>query len=85
MRFLFMTIVLISSCAHNVRLVKNVPQEEVTNDDAQCRAQAMNIQTSDYEYRGTFMEGAMIKNKQNEVYQYCMIGKGYRIEQNSGH
>jgi hypothetical protein len=32
---------------------------------------------ADWEYRGTIMEGANIKSKQQQVYLACMAAKGY--------
>ncbi|MCX2816779.1 hypothetical protein [Pseudomonas sp. DCB_Q] len=46
-------------------------------DDAKCQNQAAMIQVADWEYRGTFAEGANIQMKQNKAYQNCMVGKGY--------
>lgn len=75
--FLALITIAVSSCAHPRILRKDVPDEEVRRDDAYCRAQAAMIQTADWAYRGTFMEGAAIKRQQNEVHVNCMISKGY--------
>lgn len=58
-------------------MVKAVPPQEVTQDDASCKMQASMVQTADYAYRGTFMEGANIQMKQNSTYELCMVSKGY--------
>jgi hypothetical protein len=39
--------------------------------------QASYVQVADYEYRGTFMEGVNIKQKQQQTYGLCMSSKGY--------
>ena len=54
-----------------------VSQQEVTQDDAYCQMQSSNVQVADYEYRGTFMEGANIKHKQQQTYGLCMSSRGY--------
>lgn len=64
-------------CAHRV-LRKDVSPDEAARDDAQCRSQSMQVQEADYAYRGTFMEGANIKSKQNDAYTLCLVGKGYK-------
>lgn len=46
-------------------------------DDARCQNQSAMIQVADWEYRGTFAEGANIQIKQRKAYQNCMVGKGY--------
>lgn len=51
--------------------------EMVMQDDAKCQNTAAQVQFADFEYRGTFMEGANIQMKQQKVYQNCMISKGY--------
>jgi len=52
-------------------------QETITQEDAKCQNAAAQVQFADFEYRGTFMEGANIQMKQQKAYQNCMIGKGY--------
>lgn len=60
------------------KMVKSgVTQQEVSQDDAHCQMQANYVQAADYEYRGTFMEGVNIKQKQQQTYQLCMSSKGY--------
>lgn len=59
------------------QLVKNVSQQEIQQDNAACQNQAQLIQVSDWEYKGTFMEGANIKMKQNRAFENCLISKGY--------
>lgn len=51
--------------------------ETLMQDDAKCQNQTAMIQVADWEYRGTFAEGANIQIKQNKAYQNCMVGKGY--------
>lgn len=71
--------VVIAGCAQQqYQMVKNgVSQQEVTQDDAHCRMEAGNVQTADYEYRGSFMEGANILHKQKQAYALCMTSLGY--------
>ncbi|OBY90138.1 hypothetical protein A6723_023925 [Pseudomonas sp. AU11447] len=60
------------------QMVKNgVTNEERTQDDAYCRMTANNVQEADYAYRGSFLEGVNIKNKQDEAYKLCMTSRGY--------
>ncbi|WP_409307822.1 hypothetical protein [Pseudomonas putida] len=70
---------LIAGCAQpQYKMVKPGASEEVVmQDDAKCQNQAAMIQVADWEYRGTFAEGANIQMKQNKAYQNCMVGKGY--------
>lgn len=72
-------IVLAVGCAMapQSQLVKNVSQQEIQQDNAACQNQAQLIQISDWEYKGTFMEGANIKMKQNRAFENCLISKGY--------
>lgn len=72
-------VVLVAGCAQQqYRMVKNgVSEQEVTQDDAYCKMQAGNVTTADYEYRGSFMEGANILHKQKQAYGLCMVSKGY--------
>ncbi len=74
-----LSVLALAGCATQtpIQLVKNVSQAEVNQDNAACQMEAQKIQTSDFEYRGTFMEGAMIKRKQNEVFTLCLRAKGY--------
>ena len=53
-------------------------QEVFSQDNAACVNQADAVQFSDYEYRGTIMEGANIKMKQKKTFYNCMISKGYK-------
>lgn len=76
--FLFSLAFLMLGCAHKQILRKDVSPDELAEDDAQCKVQAAQITQADYAYRGTFMEGAMIENKRNEVYGLCLRGKGYK-------
>lgn len=71
---------MVAGCAQQqYRMVKSgVSSQDAAQDDAYCRMQANSVQTSDYEYRGTFMEGANILHKQKEAYGLCMVSKGYR-------
>lgn len=73
------TMVLMGGCvAPQYRMVKpGASDETVMQDDARCQNQAAMIQVADWEYRGTFAEGANIQIKQQKAYQNCMVGKGY--------
>lgn len=70
---------LMAGCAQpQYKMVKpGASDESVMQDDAKCQNQAAMIQVADWEYRGTFAEGANIQMKQNKAYQNCMVGKGY--------
>lgn len=71
---------LVAGCAAQpqYKMMKNgATSQEVARDDAQCQMQASNVQIADYEFRGTFMEGANIKMKQQKTYGLCMSSKGY--------
>lgn len=46
-------------------------------DNAACQNQAQMIQVADWEYKGTFMEGANIQIKRNRAFENCLISKGY--------
>ncbi|MDH4656015.1 hypothetical protein E8E75_24000 [Pseudomonas sp. BN606] len=73
-------VTLLAGCAGQpqYQMVKpSATQEEVVQDDAHCRMLSSNVQVADYEYRGTFMEGANILHKQNQTYQLCMTSRGY--------
>ncbi len=54
-----------------------VTQDERVQDNAHCQMQANYIQVADWEYQGTFMEGANIQQKRQQTYTYCMTSKGY--------
>jgi hypothetical protein len=68
---------LVASAMAYKMMKKGATAQEVAQDDAQCQMQASNVQIADYEYRGTFMEGANIKMKQQKTYGLCMSSKGY--------
>lgn len=72
-------VLLMAGCAQSqYKMVKpGASDESVMQDDAKCQNQAAMIQVADWEYRGTFAEGANIQMKQNKAYQNCMVGKGY--------
>lgn len=72
-------VLLMAGCAQaQYKMVKpGASDEAVMQDDAKCQNQSAMIQVADWEYRGTFAEGANIQMKQNRAYQNCMIGKGY--------
>lgn len=46
-------------------------------DNAACQNQAQMIQVADWEFKGTFMEGANIQIKRNRAFENCLISKGY--------
>lgn len=52
-------------------------QQEFVQDRAGCDVQSQGIQIADWEYRGTIMEGANIKQKQSGAFLNCMVSKGY--------
>ncbi|WP_371229065.1 hypothetical protein ACAW63_22670 [Pseudomonas sp. QE6] len=73
-------VVLFSGCAAQPQyqmMKSGVTSAERTQDDAYCRMMANNVQEADYAYRGSFLEGVNIKNKQDEAYKLCMTSKGY--------
>lgn len=72
-------VMLVAGCTTpQYKMVKpGASDEAVMQDDAKCQNQSAMIQVADWEYRGTFAEGANIQMKQNRAYQNCMIGKGY--------
>lgn len=83
-KFIALALVLgLTACAAPKHyLIKDVPEEQRIRDDAKCQNEAMKIDTADYEYRGTFMEGANIQSKQARAYDNCMIAEGYdRVEE----
>jgi hypothetical protein len=73
-------VVLLTGCAAQpqYKMMKSgVSAQEVAQDDAYCQMQAGNVQAADWEYRGTIMEGANIKMKQQNTFRLCMGSKGY--------
>lgn len=74
-----LAVVMLAGCTTpRYQMVKpGASDEMVMQEDAKCQNQSMQIQFADFEYRGTFMEGANIQMKQQKAYQNCMIGKGY--------
>ncbi len=72
-------VMLVAGCTTpQYKMVKpGASDEAVMQDDAKCQNQSAMIQVADWEYRGTFAEGANIQIKQQKAYQNCMIGKGY--------
>lgn len=75
------TVLLLSGCAQQqYKMAKaGITQETATADDRKCQNQAMQVQFADFEYRGTFMEGANIKMNQQKMYNNCMLAKGYQV------
>lgn len=75
-------VVLLTGCAGQQQKMEftggSGSQEQFNADSANCTVQADSIQIADYEYRGTFMEGANIKQKQTRTFYNCMLGKGYK-------
>lgn len=59
------------------KLVKSVSEDQLRQDNAACQNQAQMIQMSDWEFKGTFMEGANIQMKRNRAFENCLISKGY--------
>ena len=86
MKYVLMVLVafMFFGCANNKpqpQLIKNgATNSEKYNDIAYCESEKMKIQIADYEYRGTFMEGANIKSKQDKMYRLCLQGKGWTIK-----
>jgi hypothetical protein len=77
-------VALLAGCAGQPQWRADKPggtREEFTKDDAKCQVQSSNIQTADWEYQGSFMEGANINMKRLNVYNLCMIGRGYTMSQ----
>lgn len=74
-----MAIASIAGCATSpqYKLVKNAPPHQIDQDNAFCRSQADLIQTPELAYRGTFMEGASIVNRQQIAFENCLISRGY--------
>jgi hypothetical protein len=73
-------VLLVAGCAAQpqYQMVKRgVTPEERAQDHAHCQMQASYIQTADWEFQGTFMEGANIQQKRQKTYGYCMSSKGY--------
>ncbi len=76
-------IVSIFGCVTKPKLLfKDVPDDVVKADNAECQIKSMQIDQADYAYRGTFMEGANIQQKRNEVMRLCLISKGYKEKNN---
>jgi len=84
LRFVFFLAiaVVVAACATNpkYRLVKNVSEQEVQQDNAACQNQAQMIQMADWEFKGTFMEGANIQMKRNRAFENCLVSKGYTAQ-----
>lgn len=76
-----LAVLMLAGCAQQkYKMVKSgITQETATSDDLKCQNQAMQVQFADFEYRGTFMEGASIKMNQQKVYNNCMLAKGYQL------
>ncbi len=62
------------------KLVKNVSDQELQQDNAACQNQAQMIQVADWEFKGTFMEGANIQMKRNRAFENCLVAKGYAAQ-----
>lgn len=77
--FLALSVLIIGGCASQpqYKLTKNVSSQEVQMDNAACQNQAQMIQVADWEFKGTFMEGANIQIKRNRAFENCLISKGY--------
>ena len=75
-------IALLAGCAGQPQWRADKPgttREEFTRDDAKCQVQSSGIQVADWEYQGSFMEGANIQMKRQKVYNLCMVGEGYTM------
>ena len=59
-------------------LFKDATQEIKQQDVAYCTSEKMKINTPDYEYSGTFLAGANIKQKQGKYYELCLKGRGWK-------
>ena len=59
-------------------LNKDATIEIKQQDIAYCASEKFKINTPDWEYSGTFMAGANIRQKQNKYYELCLKGKGWR-------
>lgn len=77
--YFLITATTIFGCATSPKyqLVKNAPPQQISQDNAYCRSQADLIQTPEWVYRGTFMEGASIVSRQNAAFENCLLSKGY--------
>lgn len=73
---------LVTGCATGpkYKLVKNVSEQELQQDNAACQNQAQMIQVADWEFKGTFMEGANIQMKRNRAFENCLVSKGYTAQ-----
>jgi len=76
---LMLVAVVLAGCnTQQYKMVKaGITDEQAAMDDAKCQNQSAMIQVADWEYRGTFAEGANIQIKQQKAYNNCMFGKGY--------
>jgi hypothetical protein len=77
-----LTVFCLGACATGpkYKLVKNVSEQEVQQDNAACQNQAQMIQVADWEFKGTFMEGANIQMKRNRAFENCLVSKGYTAQ-----
>jgi len=73
-------VVLLGGCAAQGHLEfskADITQQGFTQDKAACQVESQYVQVADYAYRGTFMEGVNIQQKQNQTFVLCMTSKGY--------
>lgn len=80
--WLLVLFVMLQGCATGpkYKLVKNVTDQELQQDNAACQNQAQMIQIADWEFKGTFMEGANIQIKRNRAFENCLVAKGYTVQ-----
>lgn len=74
--------VLMIGCAGKPQYRADKPgatREDFTKDDAKCQVQSSGVQIADWEYQGTFMEGANIQMKRQNIYNLCMTSEGYTM------
>lgn len=57
----------------------DVSAEQAQRYEYECKNQAMMVDTPDYKYKGTFMEGVSIEQKQAAVYDNCLRSKGFSL------
>lgn len=76
---LILTALIFAACASPKKLLRKpgATQADIDQDNSACQLEAMKITTADWEYRGTFMEGANIQAKQNKAMELCLRSKGY--------
>ncbi len=57
----------------------DISAEQAQRYQYECKNQAMLVDAPDYKYKGTFMEGVSIEQKQAAVYDNCLRSKGFTL------